>query len=353
MIENMETPAKLATSIISDFKQSADGIIDACSKIALAWDASDEGGPWNQDKFIIFIDKLAEAKIGPGSSVFFVTKKKEGLVFSKSPKAGIYYQLMSVGKCPVFKSKDFVLYNRTTSYSVLYRLSVLYKKIIDNPSKSLKQKKADRAEKVVIDLVKKFGAELTRAEVNAAISKIGSRQSRAPEEDYPTESFIERKVGSTDLSSLIKSEAEYDYLLITPTDTFLDEAQNYSTSTLMDMAPYNQLLSSKSEVTIIGSGKHLNGLKNLARTTGNLNNIYCVRQTKDNNQILDLSKELLVFTNTNFNLTVGPKSNEKAEEFVRRVITEKSANSQRLHLFSENEAEGWDSVSPENSIIEE
>ena len=351
MIDNMETPAKLASAIIADFREGAESILDACAKIAKAWEWVDEGGPWSEDKFVNFIDRLSAANIGPGSSVFFVNTKKQGGVFKKSPKAGVYYQMKSVGECEYFKSKEFRTNNRVSSYSVLYRLSVLYEKIIKSPSGSEKQR-LERAEKAVFDLITKYGASLTRDEVNEAIKKIGSRQSRAPKQQDKISQSVNVDTRTSTLDELLEGENQYDLVLISPNEEALVDSAGSSISTLMDRAPYQQIMTEKSKAVLIGAGKHLDGLRNLARVTGELDKIYCVRRSKDNSQVLDLSNELLVFTNSKLDLSSGPKTGEKAEEFVQRILGEKAAKGRKLHLFAKGAAEGWDTVDPESSFTE-
>ena len=350
MIENMETPAKLAAGIIADFRQGAESILDACSKIANAWEAVEEGGPWSEDKFVTFIDRLAEAKIGPGSAVFYVEGKK-GIVFKKSAKAGVYYQLMAVGACPVFSTKEFRQINRIVSYSVLYRLSVLYNTILKNGSGSEKQR-SERANKQVLELVRNFGALLTREVVNDAISKIGPRASHAPSEKEADTVATASFGSSMTIDEVVEREERYDFVLLTPNEDALIEAASCSPSTLMDRAPYQELMKSKSRAVLIGSGRHLDGMKSLARVSGNLNRIYCIRQSNDKSQVIDISNELLVFTNSALDMGVGPKKGEDTEQFVRRLVLEAAPEGRKLHLFADEEAEGWDTVGSSNSLKE-
>lgn len=185
MLVNMETPSKLATSVINDFKQGSESIINACLKISQAWQACDADGAWSEEKFISFIDRISEAGIGPGRDVFFPKYKNQEVVFQKSPKAGAYYQMKSVGECSVFHTKEFKSLSRITAYSVLYRLSVLHNEILKKTTGS-ESNKLDKADKAVFGILRKFGSDLTRDDVNKAISKIGKRKSRAPKQidDY-------------------------------------------------------------------------------------------------------------------------------------------------------------------------
>jgi hypothetical protein len=352
MLENMETPAKLASAIIADFKQGADSILDACSKIAKAWKLNEEGGPWSEDKFVSFIDRLADAKIGPGSSVFYPETKKEGSVFKKSTKAGVYYQLMAVGKCEAFKTKEFRQINRTASYSVLYRLSVLYNRVFDRGSGGEKQR-TDRASKAVLDLVRTHGVSLTREEVDKAIAKIGARLSRAPAVAPASVVEMESSGSHTTIDDLIAGDNRYDLVLITPTEEALLEAASCSSSTLMDKAPYQELMSSKSKAVLIGSGRQLDGLTSLAQVSGNLDKVYCVRRSNDKSKVIDLSKELLVFANSALDFSGSPKKGETAEDFVHRVVSGSFSKGRRLHLFADAPQDGWDTVVPSRSFKEE
>ena len=351
MFENMETPAKLANSVINDFRQGSESVLNACSKIAWAWQAVEIDGPWSEDKFVNFIDRLAEANIGPGSSVFYVDTKKETAVFTKSSKAGAYYQMKLVGECPLFKSKDFRSINRITSYSVLYRLSVYHNQIYSNSSGS-ENSRIEKADKAAFGLLKKFGSDLTRDDINKAISKINKRKSRAPIEDQSINEDVASISHTTSLENLISNENQYDLIFMTPNEEILSDAADYSLSTLMDKAPYEQLMKEKSKTILIGKGRYLEGLKKLAQISGGLDKTYCVRNSKDKSSIIDLSNELIIITNINLDLNDGPKGNEKPEDFVNRTIFEREAKGKKLHLFADIPKDGWDTVDTKSSFLE-
>lgn len=356
MLANMETPAKLAQSVIADIKQGAESVLDACSKLATAFDAIEEGGAWTEKQFIDFIDRLSEARIGPGSSVFLSTDKKGVVKFTRTPKASVYYRMMSVGRCEVFKQPEFIKINRTASYGTLYRLSVLHNYISKNTSGSEKIRN-ERADKAVYALVEEYGAELTRNEVDAAIDKAKTqRRSFAPVEtkDLSKIKSSEENQGKVSLNNILENETKYDLLFITPSDKDLEEAGKVSIGDLADRARYSEIAKQKAQTVLIGKGRHLEGLKNLAHVSGNLKYVYCVRETTDKNPIINLSAELIVFTSNPLNQEATRKKNETAAEYVQRLIDEGSTQrAKKLHLFADEEETGWDTCEPSDSYSEE
>ena len=56
--------------------------------------------------------------------------------------------------------------------------------------------------------------------------------------------------------------------------------------------------------------------------------------------MLDLSQETLLFSNHTLTADAKPKEGEDIAGFLQRVMGG-SANAARLHLFAEEEAEGW------------
>ena len=267
MTVNMETPAKLASLVISDIKQGAECVLDACSKVAAAFDAIEEGGAWTEKQFIDFIDRLSEANIGPGSSVFLSVDKKGVEKFTRTPKASVYYRLMSVGRCETFKQPEFRKINRTTSYSTLYRLTVLHN-YISTKTSGCEKARIERADKAILSLVEQYGAELTRNEVDAALDKAKTqRRSFAPEEtiEKRRSEEIEPSQGKISLDSIIDNETKYDLLLITPSENDLEEATNLSIGDLADKARFSEIAKQKAQTVLFGKGRQLEGLKNLAQ----------------------------------------------------------------------------------------
>lgn len=352
MAANMETPAKLASLVISDFKQGADSVLDACTKIAAAFDAIEEGGAWTEKQFIDFIDRLSEANIGPGSSVFISVDKKGIEKFSRTPQASVYYRLMSVGRFEPFKRPEFRKNNRTTSYGTLYRLTVLHNYITAKTSGSEKIR-IERADKAVFSLVEQYGAELTRNEVDAALDKAKSqRRSFAPEPSNPPKNveLSEPTQNKVSLDSIIETDTKYDLLYITPSEAELEEATKLSIGDLADKARFSEITKQKAQKVLVGKGSHLEGLKNLAHVSGNMKYVYLVRETTDKNSIIDMSNELVVFTSNPLNQDSSRKRNETAAQYVQRLIDEgASQRAKKLHLFAEAEETGWDTCDPSES----
>ena len=350
MAENMEAPVKLAASVVAHFKRGSASVLEACTEIANAFAALEEEA-WSQAEFLVFFEQLGDAGIGPGSSVFLKTDSKGITAFDPSLKAGVYFQMRAVGRCAGFKNAEFVAANRTTSYSTLYRLSILYNVIAEKSSGNA-QKKRERAEKAILELVSLHGVSLTRKDVEDAFLNFKKeRRSRAPVENTP-ERATEATEGrsAVTLPELLAAEDRYDLLLLTPSDEFLAEAESSSLGTLMDRAPYQELRKPKSSAYLVGRGNRLAGLQKLAEVTGELSYCYCVREKLDDSPIIDLSKELVVFGSAPWSAKATRHKGESAEAFVRRILSEtSSSNDRKLHLFADEVTEGWDCCSAQES----
>jgi hypothetical protein len=350
--ENMEAPVKLAASVVSHFKRGASAVLEACTEIANAFAALEEEA-WSQAEFLVFFEQLGEAGIGPGSSVFLKTDSKGITTFDPSLKAGVYFQMRAVGRCAGFKNTDFVAANRTTSYSTLYRLSVLYN-VISEKSSGNALKKRERAEKAILELVSLHGVSLTRKDVEDALINVQKeRRSRAPVEktpEQPVEPTEARQ--AVKLPELLAAEDRYDLLFLTPSDEFLAEAESSSLGTLMDRAPYQELRKSKSSAYLVGRGNRLAGLQKLAEVTGELSYRYLVREKPDDSSVIDLSNELVVFGSSPWSAKSNRQKGESAEAYVRRVLAESSDSSERkLHLFADEPTDGWDCCSSDSSTV--
>ena len=353
MTKNMEVPVKLAASVVAHFKKGAASILEACTEIANAFIAFEEGA-WAQADFVSFFDQLAEANIGAGSSVFMKTDSKGITTFDGKLKAGVYFQMMSVGRCPGFKTPEFVSANRISSYATLYRLTVLYNLIAEKASGNA-EKKREKAQKAILELVERFGVGLTRKDVDEAIVDAQKeRRSRAP--TAPTsneEAQVVAFSGEVKLTELLARDERYDLVVLTPTEEFLAEAEASSFSTLMDRAPYQDLRKAQSQAILVGSGRHMAGLKKLAEVSGDLTHCYCVRSKPDASAVIDISKELLVFSSAPLDGKATIAKGETADQFVRRLVTEgANPNTKKLHLFADQQAEGWDTCGVENSTKE-
>jgi hypothetical protein len=354
MAVNMETPAKLAAQVVADIRQGAESVLDACAKIAAAFDAIDAGGAWTEKQFLDFIDRLSEANIGPGSSVFLSVDKKGVEKFVRSPKASVYYRLMAVGRCSALQLPEFRKISRTTSYGTLYRLSVLHNYIREKSSGSEKVRE-ERADKAVLQLVEQYGADLTRNEVDAALDKAKSqRRSFAPESSKPAIDIspADPTQNKVSLDGIIENEIKYDVVYITPSETELEDVTKLSIGDLAEKAPFSEIAKQKAQKVLIGKGSHLEGLKNLAHVSGNLKHIYLVRETADKNSIIDLSNELVVFTSNPLNQESARKKSEPVADYVQRLIDEAaSERARKLHLFAETDEPGWDACEPIDSYF--
>lgn len=352
MAANMETPAKLAAQVVADIKQGAESVLDACSKIAAAFDAIEENGAWSEKQFLDFINRLSEANIGPGGSVFLSVDKKGVEKFSRSPKASVYYRMMAVGRCKAFQLPEFRKNNRTMSYGTLYRLTVLHNYISEKSSGSEKVRE-ERADKAVLNLVEQHGADLTRNEVDAAIDKAKSqRRSFAPEPTKATSNIepAEPTQNKVSLDSILETDTRYDLLYITPSEKELTEATKLSLGDLADKARFSEIAKQKAQKVLVGKGSQLEGLKNLAHVSGNLKHVYLVRESADKNSIIDLSNELVVFTSNPLNQDSSRKKNETAAQYVQRLIDEgASQRAKKLHLFADAEETGWDTCDANDS----
>ena len=352
MTNNMEIPVKLAASVVAHFKKGAASVLEACTDIANAFIAFEEGA-WTQADFVSFFDQLGEGNIGAGSSVFMKTDSKGIITFDGKLKAGVYFQMMSVGRCQGFKTPEFVSANRTSSYATLYRLTVLYNLIAEKASGNA-EKKREKAQKAILELVDSHGIGLTRKDVDEAIVEAQKeRRSRAPTPTAPEEAQASSVSGDVKLTELLAREDRYDLVVMTPTEEFLVDAKASTLSTLMDRAPYQDLMKAQSTAVLIGSGRHMEGLKKLAEASGDLSHFYCVRAKPDASAIIDISKELLVFASSPLDGKATIAKGETADQFVRRLVTEgANPNTKKLHLFAAQQAEGWDTCGAENSTKE-
>jgi hypothetical protein len=140
---------------------------------------------------------------------------------------------------------------------------------------------------------------------------------------------------------------------MTPTEEFLVEAEASSLSTLIDRAPYQDVRKAQSQAILVGSGRHISGLKKLAEVSGDLNHCYCVRTKPDASLIIDISKELLVFSSSPLDEKATIAKGETADQFVRRVVADgANPNTKKLHLFADQPEEGWDTCGALNSTKE-
>ena len=352
MTKNMEVPVKLAASVVAHFKKGAASVLEACTEIANAFIAFEEGA-WTQADFVSFFDQLAEANIGAGSSVFMKTDSKGITTFDGRLKAGVYFQMMSAGRCQGFKTPEFVSANRISSYATLYRLTVLYNLIAEKASGNA-DKKREKAQKAILELVESHGVGLTRKDVDEAIAEAQKeRRSRAPTPTATEEAQVVSVSGDVKLTELLARDERYDLVVLTPTEEFLVEAEASSFSTLMDRAPYQDLRKAQSRAILVGSGRHMAGLKKLAEVSGDLPHCYCVRSKPDASAVIDISKELLVFSSAPLDGKATIAKGETADQFVRRLVTEgANPNTKKLHLFADQQAEGWDTCGAENSTKE-
>ena len=353
MKKNMEIPVKLAASVVANFKAGSASIISACTQIANAFAALEEGA-WSEDDFLKFVDQLAAENIGTGRSAFLKTDSKGVVTFDAKLKAGVYFQLRSVGRSEGFKTPEFMEANRTSSYATLYRLTVLYNEIFDKASGAA-EKKRDRAQKSIMELVDGHGASLTRKVVDEAI--IASQKANRSHAPTTLNNVVEADSvatsGDVTLRDLLAEGERYDLVFMTPSDDFLLEAEASSLGTLVDRSPYQDLRKSKSQAILIGPGRHMAGLKKLADVSGDLSFCYCVRAKPDASAIIDISKEVLVFASSPFGGKATIAKGETADKFVRRVVAEGAdANTKKLHLFADQLAEGWDTCEALNSTKE-
>jgi hypothetical protein len=342
MTKNIEMPVNLAASVVDHLKKGSASVLAACTEIATAVTAFEEGA-WSEEEYRSFFDKLAENNIGKGSSIFIKTDSKGITTFDGRLKAGSLYQMMAVGRCPAFKTPEFIGENRTTSYGTLYRLTVLYNAIVEKSSGSA-QKKQERAQKAVLELVRTHGVALTRKEVDEAVAAAQTeRRSRAPVKPIVEEAPAEYSSGEVVLTDLLSREERYDVVVMTPPEEFLTEAGESSLGTLIDRAPYQDLRRAESQAVLIGSGRHMAGLKKLAEATGDLTFCYCVRAKPDASHIIDITKELLVFASSPLDGEATIGQGETPDQFVRRLVADGTNPSLRkLHLFADGPATGWD-----------
>ena len=108
MTKNMEMPNKLAASVVDHLKKGSASILAACTEIAAAFTALEEGA-WTEQEFRSFFDKLAEANIGKGSVAFLKTDSKGITTFDGKPKAGVFFQKWRSVVAKVSRPKNLLL----------------------------------------------------------------------------------------------------------------------------------------------------------------------------------------------------------------------------------------------------
>jgi hypothetical protein len=354
MTRNSDTPAILAASAVSNFKRGAEAILAACSIVSRAYKAQ-AAGEWDEAQFLSFFDHLAKEGVGQGSKQFVTVDSKGARAF-QARRSGVYYFMNAIGEFPLFAEPDFQAVNKTSSYTTLYKLTLLYKVYADRetgkPAANVK-----RARGAVMDLVEQHGFELTREHVDAAIQKAkqeAAKRSLAPqpssEADASAGAAIEKKATIQDL---IEQEARYDLVVLTPTDEFLAQAEQSSPSVLQERAPYQGLRGEKSKMVLIGSGSQRAGLQALAALSTDVTYHYCVRSNPDVRAIIDLANEKLVFSNQPLDCSSKPAKGETVEEFVNRIIADSAEpKARKLHLFSDQAREGWDTCDTSSSAID-
>jgi len=80
---------------------------------------------------------------------------------------------------------------------------------------------------------------------------------------------------------------------------------------------------------------------------------YCVRSNPDVRAIIDLANEKLVFSNQPLDCSSKPAKGETVEEFVNRIIADSAEpKARKLHLFSDQAREGWDTCDTSSSAID-
>ena len=104
---------------------------------------------------------------------------------------------------------------------------------------------------------------------------------------------------------------------------------------------FQPLLAADAVVNVLVPGDRVSAIAKLQEMLRITNpKLYCLRAHNDKKYVLDLSQETLLFSNHTLTADAKPKEGEDIAGFLQRVMGG-SANAARLHLFAEEEAEGW------------
>lgn len=334
MVHNSPRPREQAQKLIKAVKESVTASLDTCLAFAEAWTLYEEGA-WSNKDLQSFLSQLHAAHIGPDPETLTLNTEDR---YAIGASAGTFHMMKTVGESLLLQDKDIKAACLINSRSSLFALIKLYEDACKTGGGSV-AKKEERAREKVLGLLTEHGEGLTRKLITAARNKLKKqRQSHKPKE-LPSASTASES-GST-LPELVESGVKFQEVLLTPSNKVLDQIEGMSFADLEQRLSVQSLLAAKSVVNVVVPGNRLGAIAKIQDVLRLKNpKLYCLRADKSQKYVLDLSKASLLFSNQTLDVDAKPKNGEQTLEFIQRM-TSGSDGSTRLHLFAEEQTDGW------------
>lgn len=335
MAKNTASPKQLAQEVIEYSRAQVRSTLGICQAFARGWNAYLDG-EWDNEQIATFLNTIYEAGIGTDPNKTILIEDREGR-YSIKPNATSFFFMKAVGEHAMFQDAEILGACKVSGYSVLAALVRHYEACLGKTNNHTKAKRDTLA-------LLEYGSDLKREMIEAAIAKL-KRMRRKPEAD----SVNEASGGSaerTTYKQLVEAGAKFDTLFLTPSDEVLEDIANSSFDTLFETYSFDDVRTESTNIHILANGANLNAVLKLANTMGETNpHIYGISKRETSSRVVDLSAvEILVSSKQ---VGLGSKKGDTLD-LVVNAISEKNAN--QLHLFSDEENEGWTTVPPESSI---
>jgi hypothetical protein len=335
MAKNTASPKQLAQEVIELAKAQVRSTLGICQAFARGWNAY-LSGEWNNEQIALFLNTIYEGGIGPDPNKTILIEDQEGR-YSIKPNATSFFFMKAVGEHLMFHDTEILEACKVSGYSVLAALVRHYEACLG------KTNNHTRAKRDTLALLE-YGSDLKREMIEAAIAKL-KRAQRKPEADNGNEASGGSSERTT-YKQLVEAGAKFDTLFLTPSSEVLEVIANSSFETLLELCSFDDVRTESTNIHILANGANLNAVLKLAHTMGETKpHIYGISKRETSSRVVDLSAvEILVSTRQ-----VRLRSNKgDALDLVVNAISEKNAN--QLHLFSDEENEGWTTVPPESSV---
>jgi hypothetical protein len=336
MEKNTTSPIALAKEVIEHSRTQVQSTLKICQAFALGWSAY-LNGEWNNGQIATFLNTIYEAGIGSDPNKTILIEDREGR-YSIKPNATSFFSMKAVGEHSMFNDKEILDACKVSGYSVLYALTRHYDACLG------KTNNHDRAKRETFKLLAN-GSELDRRTVLEAISKL-KRASNKLDKNKEAE-VTEVSSEHTTYNELITEEAKFDTLFLTPSDEVLDVIANSSYDTLFEQYSFDDVRKESSDIHILANGAKLNSALKLANTMGKLEpHIYAISKRETSSRMVDLSTMDILISSKQVSL-----GNKKGDTLDLVISSISKKNTPQLHLFSDEENEGWTTVSSDNSVI--
>ncbi len=334
MVRNSPRPRELAQRVIKSVKDSVSASLDTCFAFAEAWTLYGEGG-WTDKELLSFLAQLHAARIGPDPELLGRDKEDRILIATSSAS---FYMMKRIGESELLKDKEIKAACLINSRSSLYDLIQLYEEACERGSGSA-AKKEERAREKILTLLATHGEGLTRKLIAEARKQQGKqRQSHKPKELPPK---AKATSGGSTLAELLEIGDTFQELLLTPSAAVLDEIEEMSFADLEERLGFQPILAADAVVNVVVPGDRVGAIAKLQEVLRIASpKLYCLRAHNDKKYVLDLSQETLLFSNHTLDADAKPKDGEGIAAFLHRAMGSDS-NATRLHLFAEQENEGW------------